>query len=161
MRKYLYDELEKLDQSPLFPQEHKAQGAFAESDMVNRLVFSTELGRVPDEIELMAVVPVDTETEAGFLDHYVFRFCTHEPHWAAKDGWVAGVSGPFLRKHAPSTISLGGTFSSFVSWESKTPEEHVGDIQEILQQWHKYHSQGEPRRKGRACTSRTGLEPPW
>ncbi len=141
MRNHLHDELQKMDRVSMFPEEYATQEAFAESDMVNWLVFPTELGRVPEEIELMKVVSVDTATEDGFLDYYVFRFRTHEPHWAAKDGWVAGISGPFLRRDAPSTNSSGETFSSFESWESKTPEEHVGDIQEMLERWREYHSQ--------------------
>lgn len=138
MRNHLYNELARLGLALLFPKEYETQEAFAESDMVNWLVFPTELGRVPDKIELMKVVEVDTGTDDGFLDYYVFRFCTEEPNWAAKDGWMAGVSGPFLRKDAPSPVAYGDTFSAFEPWESKTPEEHVGNIQKI-DSWREYH----------------------
>jgi hypothetical protein len=72
---------------------------------------------------------------AGIYDYYLFRFRTKEPHWAAKDGWIAGVSGPYLRKDEPTTEPLGGTFSTFTKWDAKTPEEHVGDIRELMKRW--------------------------
>jgi hypothetical protein len=107
--------------------------------MVNWLVYPTELNRVPDEIELMKVVPVDTGLPGGIYDYYLFRFRTKEPHWAAKNGWIAGVSGPFLRGDEPTTDALGDTFSSFAKWDSKTPDEHVGDIRKLMERWREYH----------------------
>jgi hypothetical protein len=53
---------------------------------------------------------------------------------------MAGVSGPFLRKDQPTTEALGDTFSAFTKWDSKTPAEHVGDIQELMKRWREYHS---------------------
>src|SRR5262249_684251 len=139
MRNVLYDALQKYKKTELFPPKYRNQAAFAESDMVNWLIYPTELARVPDEIELMKVVPIDTGFEGGIYDYYLFRFRTKEPHWAAKDGWIAGVSGPFARNDAPTTKALGHTFSEFAKWDSKKPEEHVGDTQELLQQWREYH----------------------
>ncbi len=144
MRNFLYDELVKLNQTALYPEEFRTQEAFAESDMVNWLVFPTELAQVPDEIELMKIVSIDTQTPDGIIDYYVFRFRTSPPHWAAKDGWMAGVAGPFLRKDAPSTVSYGETFSTFESWGSKAPEEHVGNIQDIIEKWRGYHNANKP-----------------
>ena len=34
-------------------------------------------------------------------------------HWAAKNGWMVGAAGPFLRGEQPTTRSLGATFSRF------------------------------------------------
>jgi hypothetical protein len=142
MRIWIYEMLTRLEKLPMFPEDMKTQEAFAESDMVGWLTFGTELGRAPDEIELMKTISLDTETEQGILDYFVFRFRTFPPHWAAKDGWMAGVSGPFLRKDSPSARSYGETFSSFSQWESATAEEHLGDVHEILQRWREYHSEG-------------------
>ena len=135
MRGSLYEELKKTHKIDLFPRRYLTQEAFAESEMVRWLVYPTELGRVPDEIELMKVVSADTREPDGILDYYVFRFRTFKPHWAAKDGWTAGVAGPFLRKDAPSPDAYGGTFSSFERWEAQTPEQHVGDIRALLEEW--------------------------
>ncbi|MCI0448060.1 hypothetical protein L0152_33190, partial [bacterium] len=99
-RNWLFERLNQLERPELFPEAFNTQEAFAESEMVNWLIFPTELGRVPDEIELMKVISIETPHD-GPLDYYVFRFRTYEPHWAAKDGWTAGISGPFLRKNAP------------------------------------------------------------
>ena len=76
----------------------------------------------------------------GILDYYVFRFRTYPPHWMAEDGWLAGVAGPFLRKDAPSTTAYGETFSTFEPWDSATPEEHVGEIHDIIARWHEHRS---------------------
>ena len=125
-RNWFFRGLKEINRSALFPTALMTQRAFAESDMVNWLTFPTELGRAPDEIELMAVIPSDTPSGPG--EYYVFRFRTYPPHWAAKDGWMAGIAGPFLSKDAPSTEAQGDTFSTFAAWDSKTPEEHLRGI---------------------------------
>ncbi len=140
MRNWLYIALKQLASSSLFPEKFRTQKSFAEADLVNWLVYPTELNRAPDEIELMKVVTVDTGLPDGVYDYYLFRFRTKEPHWSAKDGWLAGVSGPFLRKDQPTTESLGDTFSTFAKWDAKTPDDHVGDTRELMQRWREYHS---------------------
>jgi hypothetical protein len=109
--------------------------------MVRWLMVPTEIGRVPDRIELKKVVALDTGGPDGFLDYYVFRFKTLPPHETAKDGWLAGVAGPFLRKDAPTTEAQGETFSEFESWDARSPEEHVGDVKELLAEWRKRHEE--------------------
>jgi hypothetical protein len=144
MRNWLYRALEEFDKTDLFPARFRTQQAFAEADMVNWLVYPTELARLPDEIELMKVVTIDTKLPGGVYDYYLFRFRTNPPHWAAKEGWMAGVSGPFLRGDEPTTEALGETFSSFAKWDSKKPEEHVGDTRELLERWRKFHAKQKP-----------------
>jgi hypothetical protein len=46
-RIWLYDLLRGIEKEDLFPAEYHNQPAFAESDMVNWLIFPTELGRAP------------------------------------------------------------------------------------------------------------------
>jgi hypothetical protein len=133
MRSTFYRLLRELGKESLYPRDLLNQEAFAESDLVNWLTYPTELGRVPDEIQLMAVVSFDTGGPGGeTYDYYVFRFRTHPPHWAAKDDWLAGVSGPFKRSQEPTPDAGGETFSQFEAWDSKSPEEHVGDLQQHL-----------------------------
>jgi len=139
IRNYLFDGLMTLGKLSLFPKEFRTQAALAESNMVNWLIFPTELGRAPDEIELMHIATVDRDTEEGPIDYYIFRFRTFAPHWAANDGWMAGVSGPFIQKDAPSTVSYGDTFSCFEPWDSKTPEEHLEVVLENLDRWGEAH----------------------
>jgi HEAT repeat protein len=138
-RKWLFDGLHKLERSHLFPRELRSQPSLAESDLVNWLLHPTELGRPPDEIEFVQVVPFDTETDAGWADCFLFRFRTHPPHWAARDGWMAGVSGPFLRKDQPTIQALGDTFSAFTPWDRKSVAEHVDDVRELIKSWRERH----------------------
>lgn len=131
-RNWLYRNLQSLGREELFPEKFQTQEHFAESDMVNWLAYPTELGRVPDEIELMEVIPV--ESPEGPMSYYLFRFRTHPPHWAAEDGWMAGVSGPF-RRGVLSPDAYGDTFSTFESWDAKTSEEHLEEIRSLIEAW--------------------------
>ena len=131
-RIWLHRRLAELKRLDLYPPQYATQEAFAEGVMVNWLVYPTELARVPDAIELMAVVPrMYGDGEAEF---YVFRFRTFEPHWAAEDGWTAGVAGPFMKSESPSPESYGGTFSTFSAWDECSPEEHVERIEALLEE---------------------------
>jgi hypothetical protein len=132
MRNTLHGMLERLRKAELFPRRYRTQAAFAESEMVSWLVYPTELGQVPDEIELMKVIAAGNPGDEQ--DYYVFRFRMHEPHWAADDGWMAGVAGAFARRDQPTTEAQGDTFSSFTAWDSKTPEEHVGVVTQLLEE---------------------------
>ncbi len=130
-RNWFYRHLAELGRLELFPESFATQEAFAEGDMVNWLIFPTELARAPDEIELMATIPMTVPQ--GLSDYFVFRFRTFEPHWAAKKGWLAGVSGPFLWGERPSVKAGGDTFSSFTPWNECPPEEHLRRTLELLQ----------------------------
>lgn len=135
MRNWLYERLQELGKEPLYPPSLKTQKAFAESNMVEWLVYPTELGCAPDEIELISVVDIGTDERP--MDYYLFRFRTFPPHWAADKGWMAGLSGPFSRKDAPSTEAYGYTFSRFEPWDSKTPDEHIEATLQVLDEWFK------------------------
>jgi len=54
-RNWFYNALVKMGRSEIYPEEYRNQKSFAESNMVEWLVYPTELGRMPDEIELMNV----------------------------------------------------------------------------------------------------------
>jgi hypothetical protein len=143
MRGSLFDELKRRGRMQLFPARWATQKALAESEMVKWLVYPTELGSEPDDLELMNVVSEDFGPPDGVMEWYLFRFRTHPPHWAAKDGWMAGVAGPFKRAEAPSTRAYGDTFSEFQSWNSKTPERHVTEIRELMARWRERRHRGD------------------
>jgi hypothetical protein len=140
-RSWLFDELKRLGKGQLFPSQWATQEALAEAEMVRWLVFPTELGRAPDQIELMRVVSGDYGPPDGVLEWYLFRFRTRPPHWSAKDGWMAGVAGPFKKSDAPSTTAYGDTFSKFTRWGSLTPEQHVAEVRELMSDWRKRNGQ--------------------
>jgi hypothetical protein len=132
MRTWLYKRLDESGQLAVFPAKFKTQAAFAEAEMVYWLTYPTELGRPPDEIELMKVVTVKSGAKKTAVDYYVFRFGTQPPHWAAKDGWLAGIAGPYPHGSELIVSSVGGTFSEFRKWDSRSPEEHVKAIAGIV-----------------------------
>src|SRR5688572_28433703 len=57
-RKVLYDALEQHQKLALFPSRYLTAEAMAEADLVVWLNHPNELAAVPDEIELMATLPV-------------------------------------------------------------------------------------------------------
>ncbi|MCE9580816.1 MAG: hypothetical protein K8W52_47320 [Deltaproteobacteria bacterium] len=128
------------DQQSLIPARWRTQEVLARTELAHWLSFPSELGTWPDEMELMNVVSVDAEGGA-VLDMYVFKFRMKAPHRTASRGWMAGVSGPYVRGEPPR---LGGanTFSSMEPADSRTAEEHAGRVAEILAQWRAAHGRG-------------------
>lgn len=122
-RKVLHDALERHGRLDLFPIAYRTPEAMAEADLVLWLTHPNELDAPPAEIELMAKVPAP-EPDLDGHHYFVFRYRTHPPHWAAEDGWMAGIAGPFTADGSESQ-SVSGTFSRFEPYESRTPEEHV------------------------------------
>lgn len=139
-RRMLFDGLQKVERYQLFPVGLRNQASLAESDLVNWLVHPRELSRAPDEVELMQVVSLDSGTEAGWIDYYLFRFRLHGDHWAARFGWLAGVAGPFIRRDAPTIQSLGDTHSAYRPWAEKSLEEHVADVRQLFASWRDRHA---------------------
>jgi hypothetical protein len=106
------------------PAAARTQEALARSEMVRWLVYPTELGCAPREIELMKRI------RDGGNDWFVYRFRSH------KDNWEAGVAGPFAVAEEPTADANGGTFSDFQAAESATPEAHLERIAGILNRAH-------------------------
>lgn len=130
MRNMLYESLVKNHAEKRFPEKYHTQEAFARSEMVHWLVYPTELGRPPNDIELMKVT--DISTQDGIYSYYLFRFRTTGKHEAAKDGWMAGLAGGYKKVNAPTTSSSGDTFSKFERFDAKTPDEHIRDITDLI-----------------------------
>jgi hypothetical protein len=127
-RKVLHEELEERGRLDLFPAGFLTQESMAEADMCAWLNHPNELAAIPDEIELMEVVP--SPGDAGGR-YYLFRYRVREPHWAAKDGWMAGVAGPYPAG-GPVARTARGTFSRFEAYDSRTPAEHVRAVHDLI-----------------------------
>ena len=115
-----YSLLERHNMTHRFPAELCAPAYLAKSHMVSWLVYPTELGREPDEIELLGVTKKKGET------FHVFRFKSDSDNLGddLKSVWLIGWSG-----------SDGGTFSNFdkyADYEKKTPEKTVKYIRRKL-----------------------------
>jgi len=139
-RNHLLDQLTELQRKDLFPLKELTQAKLAESNMVNWLSYPTELARAPDHIELMKTVEVDAgPSGGGVFVYYLFRFKNDPPDDFSKDGWLAGVSGPFRKRDFPTTDAWGETFSTFTAWSAFKPEEHLSSVQELLETWRERH----------------------
>ncbi|HYT90514.1 MAG TPA: hypothetical protein VEL76_17540 [Gemmataceae bacterium] len=125
----LFELLRGLNKLDLFPPKYRTWDAFAAANMVNWLMYPTELGRQPDQLKKMAVF-ISTSPE-GERALYVWRF-------RSDDGpWYAGVSGPYLREGEPGPLHGGSTFSRFDKWGQATAEEHAAAVLETLDEWRK------------------------
>ena len=103
-RYWLWQALDELGRVELLPEQHGTQVALAAAEMAHWLSYPTELGREPDELELMEIMVISEGDEA--VDLYVFRFRTLGDHWSAEAGWQAGVAGPYPRSGAPTAHGL-------------------------------------------------------
>jgi hypothetical protein len=130
----MFDRLKQAGKDALFPKQYRTQEAFAESNMVDWLTYPTELGRAPDEIELMKVISRDLGGDEGVCDYYLFRFRLHPPHEMASEGWLAGIAGPFRQKEEPTTNALGHTFSAFEKWDSRKSDDHLQHILDLVEE---------------------------
>lgn len=115
-----YSLLERHNMTHRFPAELCAPAYLAKSHMVSWLVYPTELGREPDEIELLGVTKKKGET------FHVFRYKSDSDNLGddLKGVWLIGWSG-----------NDGGTFSNFdkyADYEKKTPEKTVKYIRRKL-----------------------------
>lgn len=134
-RAWLFETLQEAGRVELMPQRFMTQGALAESALVRWLIDDDELGVAPAEIELADTVVLDTHSEIGIVDYYVFRYRVDPPHWASKYGWLAGVAGGYRRDLAPTTQSDNQTHSAYEAIDSRSAEGHVGDLDRLYQAW--------------------------
>jgi hypothetical protein len=117
-----YNLLVEFNKQSLFPRKYYTFEKAAESVLTNWLLYPTELDTMPSEIELLKKVNF-LEHDTTFI-YYVFKFKTEEPHWAAKDGWMIGVVGPYFKNSMPYDWTTG-TFSKFSKVKETTPEKEV------------------------------------
>ncbi|MDE6029229.1 MAG: hypothetical protein K2F90_02775 [Clostridiales bacterium] len=115
-----YSLLCKYGKQALFPTELNDAEYLAKSDMVCWLVYPTELGKKPDDIQLLGIAKVKKET------YYVFKYKSDSENLSddCLNQWLIGWSSPD-----------GGTFSNFDllrDYEKKTVEKTVKHIAKKL-----------------------------
>jgi hypothetical protein len=133
LRCFLFEHLNLLGAIHLFPEEFKSQEYLAESNLVQWLTYPTELGRTPDDIELMEMISA-TDEQGEEIEYYIFRFRSSHPEWIER-GWMAGVSGYYIKKDTPTIDAYKCTFSHFEPWDSKTPEEHLDNVIQTMNEY--------------------------
>lgn len=126
-RAMLFQLLHDLNKGELFPPTHRTWDAFAAANMVDWLMYPTELGREPEYLEKMAVFT--STTPDGDLLLYVWRFRNED------SPWYAGVSGPYLQKGEPCPLHGNMTFSRFDEWDEATAEQHAEETLKTLNEW--------------------------
>ncbi len=132
-RGLLFEFLENIDRLNKFPKKYKNQEFLSKANMVNWLVYPTELGRVPTDIELVEIFTVKYD-DVGPTDYYLWKFRSNSDDWS-EEGWMTGLSGPFVRSESPTMTAYGYTFSAFSKFEDKTSEEHFDEIVKIIDDW--------------------------
>lgn len=131
-REIAFQLLANYNKIDLFPKEYNTLIKGAESNLANWLEFPTELGACPDEIEHIKRVTFDFDGQNNFVHYEVFKYRVNEPHWAAKDGWILGVVGPYFDDSKPYDFPQA-TFSRGSSTLDKvTPDEEVKWVHENI-----------------------------
>jgi hypothetical protein len=127
-----YLTLKSYDKLHLFPKEYNNFISGAESSLAFWLLHPNELDAVPDEVEFVQKISINEKVDGQnkIADYYIFKFKVNAPHWAAEDGWMAGISGPYTDESSPYDY-VSGTFSQLEKFDSKTPEEHFRTIYEL------------------------------
>jgi hypothetical protein len=128
-RQTTYELLNEYSKADLFPKEFLNIEKGAESNLANWLEFPTELDGCPDEMELVKKVTYKIENENVY--YYVFKFRINEPHWAAKDGWMLGVVGPYFDDSKPYDFP-GGTFSRLSKIDSVSADDEAKWVHENI-----------------------------
>ena len=124
-RQTTFELLADHDNTNLFPKEYNTLIKAAESNLANWLKFPTELDACPDEIQHIKRVTFDFDGNNNLVHYEVFKYRVNEPHWAAKDGWILGVVGPYFDDSKPYDFPQA-TFSRVSSTIDKiTPDEEA------------------------------------
>ena len=102
----LYNILEKEGKQDIFPKAYNTQEYIARMHMIEWLMYPTELGKIPDEIECIGTI------EEKDVIYYIYQF--KEAEGAFKDfGYMMGISGGFPKQERPTSFHTGITFSKF------------------------------------------------
>jgi hypothetical protein len=131
-REVTYQLLSDHNKTNLFPKEYYTIVKGAESNLANWLEFPTELDACPDEIEHIKRVTFDFDGEGNLVHYEVFKYSVNEPHWAAENGWMLGVVGPYFDDSKPYDFP-SATFSRVSSTVDKvTADEEAKWVHENI-----------------------------
>lgn len=123
----LYDQLGRLGRRDLFPETLMTFESFAAASMVEWLLYPSELGYEPTELDLIAKV-------SGMRQDKQVIVCLWKV--TREDGPdFAAVSGPYAADAPIGPVSGDNTFSNFTEWDSRTPHEHLSEVVETLDRW--------------------------
>lgn len=92
LRYPLFTLLQQHQRGDLFPSTFLSAEKEAEAALAYWLMHPHELQDRPEQMELVEERALAIGGKEGRM--FVFRYRMPEGHWAAKDGWLFGVSGP-------------------------------------------------------------------
>jgi hypothetical protein len=118
VRIVLWERLRKLGMESLMPPRWAAYDQLAASELSRWVNSPFERGVPPEDIELMARCPA--ETDGVNAEVYLFRFRDFPKPWEEGEGWMAGIAGPYRDGQV-----IGSCWSAFDSWNSMSPQEHL------------------------------------
>jgi hypothetical protein len=102
---YILKDVEKLD---IFPEHLRSEEAQAEGALVYWMLHPNELQASPEKLE--HVEKVVRTLDGQTANFYVMRYKMPAGHWAADDGWMLGLAGPFFANEPPYS-GVAGAFS--------------------------------------------------
>lgn len=104
-RPMLYEMLKHFERLDLFPPEHRSIVSQGEGILSYWMMHPNELQDAPKAMELVEeVVRQLGQERVKFL---VFRYQMPPGHWAAKNGWLLGLAGPFTGDAVPFSGAAG------------------------------------------------------
>lgn len=109
VRPLLYAMLTHFERLDLFPARYLDTASQGEAELAYWLMHPNELQDAPEQIELVESIVTALGDEGERGEFLVFRYTMRQGHWAAKDGWLLGVAGPYSQDDVP--YSGAGAFS--------------------------------------------------
>ncbi len=103
LRGLLYEMLKYCEKLDFFPAQYRDVKSQAEAALAHWLMHPNELQDAPEQIELVEEITRSLPPDGGEGTFFVFRYKMAEGHWAAKDGWLLGLAGPFKGDVIPYT----------------------------------------------------------
>jgi len=122
LRPLLYGYLKHVERLDLFPEEHRSPAAQAEGLLAYWLMHPNELAAAPAALEPETVVR--REIGGRPARFFVLRYRAPEGHWAEKDGWMLGISGPYFEEGTPYESAA---FARFEDPADETDPEELTD----------------------------------
>ena len=108
IRYMLFAMLRHMKRPDLLPARYFSSVAQGESALAYWVMHPNELQDAPAAIEFVETIKRTVNGEQA--DFHVFRYGMRAGHWAAKDGWLLGLSGPMNPGQEPY-LSVAGAFS--------------------------------------------------
>lgn len=108
LRGMLHTVLREYSRLDLFPNEFLDVESQARAALAYWLMHPNELQDAPAKIEIVEKTQRIIGDRKG--EFFVFRYKMPEGHWAEKDGWLLGISGPFFGDEKPY-LGVAGAFS--------------------------------------------------